>query len=79
MADVPATVNSLSLDVLPILDARLRASAQGIGIQITAMLIPNPHNPLPQVVQRKVIEGYARLAQKVRHTYVHTFFRDAAN
>nr|GAT57219.1 PLP-dependent transferase [Mycena chlorophos] len=64
MADVPASINSLSPDVLPILDARLRASAQGLGIQITALLIPNPHNPLPQVVQREVIEGYARLAEK---------------
>ncbi|KAF7290369.1 PLP-dependent transferase [Mycena chlorophos] len=53
MADVPASIDSLSPDVLPILDARLRASAQGIGIQITALLIPNPHNPLPQVVQRE--------------------------
>ncbi|KAJ7058478.1 PLP-dependent transferase [Mycena amicta] len=64
MADVPATVNSLSPDVLPILDARLHASSQGIGIKINALLIPNPHNPLPQIVQREVIEGYARLAQK---------------
>ncbi|KAF7369429.1 PLP-dependent transferase [Mycena venus] len=62
-ADIPAKVNSLSEDVLPYLESKLLASER-LGIKIKAMLIPNPHNPLPQVVPKEVIKGYALLAQK---------------
>ncbi|KAJ7202587.1 PLP-dependent transferase [Mycena pura] len=62
-ADVPAIINPLSADVLPYLEAKLLDSDR-IGVKIKALLIPNPHNPLPQVVQKEVIKGYALLAQK---------------
>ncbi|KAJ7877507.1 PLP-dependent transferase [Mycena leptocephala] len=62
-ADIPANVNSLSKDVLPYLESKLLASER-LGIKIKAMLIPNPHNPIPQVVPKEVIKGYALLAQK---------------
>jgi aspartate/methionine/tyrosine aminotransferase len=63
-ADIPAKVNSLSMDVLPYLESKLLDSER-LGIKIKAMLIPNPHNPIPQVVPKEVIKGYALLAQKV--------------
>ncbi|KAJ6532906.1 PLP-dependent transferase [Mycena vulgaris] len=63
-ADVPSKVNSLSTDVLPYLEAKLLDSERGSGVKIRAMLVPNPHNPLPQIASREVIVGYARLAQK---------------
>ncbi|KAF7376963.1 PLP-dependent transferase [Mycena sanguinolenta] len=63
MAEMPAKMNSLSEDVLPYLEAKILESER-IGLRIKAMLIPNPHNPLPQVVPKEVIMGYALLAQK---------------
>ncbi|KAK7050694.1 PLP-dependent transferase [Favolaschia claudopus] len=62
-ADIPPDVHSLSEDVLPYLEAKLLDSER-IGIKIKALLIPNPHNPIPQVVPKEVITGYALLAQK---------------
>ncbi|KAJ7696215.1 pyridoxal phosphate-dependent transferase [Mycena rosella] len=63
LADVPKEVNSLSKDVLPYLETKILESEQ-IGVQIKVMLVPNPHNPLPQVISKEVITGYAQLAQK---------------
>lgn len=66
-AEIPVGVNSLSKDVLPYLEAKLLESER-IGLKIKALLIPNPHNPLPQIAPKEVIQGYALLAQKVRPT-----------
>ncbi|KAF8143663.1 pyridoxal phosphate-dependent transferase [Mycena galopus ATCC 62051] len=62
-AEMPAKMNSLSEDVLPYLEAKLLESER-IGLKIKAMLLPNPHNPIPQVVPKEVVMGYALLAQK---------------
>ncbi|KAJ7792981.1 PLP-dependent transferase [Mycena olivaceomarginata] len=62
-AEIPVGVNSLSKDVLPYLEAKLLESER-IGLKIKALLIPNPHNPLPQIAPKEVIQGYALLAQK---------------
>ncbi|KAJ6480525.1 PLP-dependent transferase [Mycena vitilis] len=61
--EIPPNVNALSVDVFPYLESKLLESER-MGIKIKAMLIPNPHNPLPQVAPKDVIAGYARLAQK---------------
>ncbi|KAJ7738265.1 PLP-dependent transferase [Mycena maculata] len=63
LADPPPEIHSLSADVLPYLEAKILES-QRVGVKIRAMLIPNPHNPIPQVVPKDVIAGYALLAQK---------------
>ncbi|KAJ7116939.1 PLP-dependent transferase [Mycena epipterygia] len=63
LADVPADIDSLSTEVLPYLETKLLESAeQGVKIQI--LLLCNPHNPLPQVVAKDVVLGYALLAEK---------------
>ncbi|CAK5269051.1 unnamed protein product [Mycena citricolor] len=82
-AEIPAHVDSLSEDVLPLLEAKIKSSGR-LGIPIKAMLIPNPHNPLPQVVPKEVITGYALLAEKydihliVDEVYGMSTFHDSA-
>ncbi|KAJ7032592.1 PLP-dependent transferase [Mycena alexandri] len=61
--DIPPNINSLSEDVMPYLEAKLLDSER-LGIKIKALLLPNPHNPLPQVVSKEVVKAYAQLAQK---------------
>ncbi|KAJ7473390.1 PLP-dependent transferase [Mycena latifolia] len=63
LAHVPQDVDPLSVAVLPYLEAKVLSSAQ-MGVHIKALLITNPHNPLPRVAPQDVIVGYARLAQK---------------
>lgn len=63
-AEIPPQVNSLSTDVFPYLESKILESER-LGIKIKALLLPNPHNPLPQVAPKQVIMGYALLAQKV--------------
>ncbi|KAJ7172929.1 PLP-dependent transferase [Mycena crocata] len=63
LADVPVEVNSLSRDVLPYLEEKIVESERNC-VKIKAMLLPNPHNPLPQISPREVVRGYALLAQK---------------
>ncbi|KAJ7479531.1 PLP-dependent transferase [Mycena latifolia] len=63
LADAPSDTYPLGPDILPYLEAKIVESARD-GVKIKVMLIPNPHNPLPRIVARDVIEGYAILAQK---------------
>ncbi|KAJ7435804.1 PLP-dependent transferase [Mycena galericulata] len=63
LADIPAELNSLSPDALLYLESKILESER-VGIKIRVMLLPNPHNPIPQVVPKEVIKGYALLAQK---------------
>ncbi|KAJ7099870.1 PLP-dependent transferase [Mycena crocata] len=63
LAHMPADVNSLSTDVLPYLEQKLLKNAEQ-GVKISVLLLCNPHNPLPQVVARDVVQGYALLAEK---------------
>ncbi|KAJ7112055.1 PLP-dependent transferase [Mycena crocata] len=62
-AQVPVEVDPLSPDVLGYLEFKLLESER-LGVKIKAMLVPNPHNPLPQIISQEVIKGYALLAQK---------------
>ncbi|KAJ6565807.1 PLP-dependent transferase [Mycena vulgaris] len=62
-AHIPADLDSLSLEALPYLERTLLQSTEQ-GIKIQVLLLCNPHNPLPQVVAREVVQGYALLAEK---------------
>ncbi|KAJ7144113.1 pyridoxal phosphate-dependent transferase [Mycena epipterygia] len=63
LASLPPTADPLSVDILPALEAKLLESKRA-GVPIKLLLVPNPHNPLPRIVSRAVIEGYALLAEK---------------
>ncbi|KAJ7479503.1 PLP-dependent transferase, partial [Mycena latifolia] len=63
LADPPSDMYPLGPGILPYLETKILESARD-GVKIKVMLIPNPHNPLPRIVARDVIEGYALLAQK---------------
>ncbi|KAJ7164496.1 PLP-dependent transferase [Mycena filopes] len=49
--------------VMPYLEKALLKSVQD-GVKIEVLLLCNPHNPLPQVVARDVVQGYALFAEK---------------
>lgn len=69
---IPRESDSLSLEVLPYLEKKLLET----DVKIKVLILCNPHNPIPQVISREVVEGYARLAQKVRglrHCYFLLF------
>ncbi|KAJ7195878.1 PLP-dependent transferase [Mycena rebaudengoi] len=57
---IPRESDSLSLEVLPYLEKKLLET----DMKIKVLILCNPHNPIPQVISREVVEGYARLAQK---------------
>ncbi|KAJ7488130.1 PLP-dependent transferase [Mycena latifolia] len=63
LANIPADVDSLSMDVLPHLEKKILESAEK-GVPIQVLVLCNPHNPLPQVVAKEVVRGYALLAEK---------------
>ncbi|KAJ7641054.1 PLP-dependent transferase [Roridomyces roridus] len=83
LAEIPADVDSLSTDALPYLERKILESER-LGIKIRVMLIPNPHNPIPQIVPSETIKGYALLAQKynihliVDEVYGLSTYRDSA-
>ncbi|KAK7042060.1 PLP-dependent transferase [Favolaschia claudopus] len=68
LANVPADVDSLSMEVFPYLEKSLHEHASPISgedkHEIQVLLLCNPHNPLGQVVAREVVEGYALFAEK---------------
>ena len=66
LAKIPAEVDSLSLEVFSYLRKELPESAER-GVKIQVLLLCNPHNPLPQVVPREVVQEYALFAEKVRY------------
>ncbi|KAF7375468.1 PLP-dependent transferase [Mycena sanguinolenta] len=63
LAEIPAEIDSLSMEVIPYLEKTLLESAAR-GVQIQVLLLCNPHNPLPQIVAKEVVQGYALLAEK---------------
>ncbi|KAJ7506142.1 PLP-dependent transferase [Mycena galericulata] len=63
LANIPVDIDPLSLGALPYLEKELVESADR-GVKIAVLLLCNPHNPLPQVIAREVVEGYAVLAEK---------------
>jgi len=63
LSKIPAEVDSLSMEVLPYLEKELLESAER-SVEIQVLLLCNPHNPLPQVVAKEVVHGYALLAEK---------------
>jgi bifunctional pyridoxal-dependent enzyme with beta-cystathionase and maltose regulon repressor activities len=64
LAEIPAEVDSLSLDVIPYLEKKLLESAQS-GVEIQVLVLCNPHNPIPQIIARDVVQAYALFAEKV--------------
>jgi aspartate/methionine/tyrosine aminotransferase len=65
LAHIPAEVDSLSLDVLPYIRARILESKEQ-GVPIKALLLCNPHNPIPQCYPLETIRGYLDIAREVR-------------
>ncbi|ORY26710.1 pyridoxal phosphate-dependent transferase [Naematelia encephala] len=63
LAHVPAHVDPLSPDVIPILKQRIQSS-NAEGVPIRCLLLCNPHNPIPRCYPRETIEGYIALAQQ---------------
>ncbi|KAJ7904202.1 PLP-dependent transferase [Mycena leptocephala] len=63
LANIPAEIDSLSIGVLFYLEKKLLECAEQ-GVKIQVLLLCNPHNPLPQVVAKDVVEAYALLAEK---------------
>ncbi|KAJ7036157.1 PLP-dependent transferase [Mycena alexandri] len=63
LAEIPGDVDSLSIAVFPYLERKLLQS-QEQGVKIEVLLLCNPHNPLPQVLSREVVQGYALFAEK---------------
>ncbi|KAJ7841214.1 PLP-dependent transferase [Mycena olivaceomarginata] len=59
----PAEVDSLSLDVIPYLEKKLLESAQS-SVEIQVLVLCNPHNPIPQIIARDVVQAYALFAEK---------------
>lgn len=64
LANTPADTDPLSTEALPYLEKTVLESAER-GVKIEVLLLCNPHNPLPQVVTKDVVRGYALLAEKV--------------
>nr|GAT53383.1 predicted protein [Mycena chlorophos] len=60
LAHVPPTEDSLSPSVIPLLEKEIQLSQ----VPIRVLLVPNPHNPIPQVVPEETIKAYALLAEK---------------
>lgn len=64
-AHIPASVDPLSPAVIPFLRERIRSSAND-GIPIRALLLCNPHNPIPQCYPIETLQGHLDLAQEVQ-------------
>ncbi|KAH8824907.1 PLP-dependent transferase [Flagelloscypha sp. PMI_526] len=58
--DVPSSVDTLSCDVLPIIEQTLRNPLNRAKV----LLLTNPHNPLARAYPEEVIKGYAALAEE---------------
>lgn len=65
MAHIPAHIDPLSTDVLPFIRSRIQQSKEE-GIPIKALLLCNPHNPIPQCYPLETIRGYLDIAREVR-------------
>jgi aspartate/methionine/tyrosine aminotransferase len=65
MTHIPATIDPLSPAVLPYIRARIQQSAEE-GIPIKALLLCNPHNPIPQCYPLETTRGYLDIAREVR-------------
>lgn len=65
LAHIPAKVDSLSVNVLPYIRARIVKSREE-GVPIKVLLLCNPHNPIPQCYPLETIRGYLDIAREVR-------------
>lgn len=63
-AHIPPNVDPLSPAVIPLLKERIRTSEQE-GVPIRAVLLCNPHNPIPQCYPLETIRGHLEIAREV--------------
>lgn len=63
-AHLPPDIDPLSPAVLPHLRERILTSEQE-GIPIRALLLCNPHNPIPQCYPLETIQGHLEIAREV--------------
>ncbi|WWC92988.1 uncharacterized protein L201_007952 [Kwoniella dendrophila CBS 6074] len=75
LAEIPINVDPLSPNVISFLDDRLKASVKRKETPIKAIILCNPHNPIPKCYPKETIEGYIALAKKYKiHLIVDEVF-----
>jgi aspartate/methionine/tyrosine aminotransferase len=75
-ARIPAEVDPLSTDVLPFIRDRIHTSATE-GVKVKALLLCNPHNPIPQCYPVETIQGYLDIAREVHPSPVSEWLGEA--
>ena len=67
-ARIPAGLDPLSPAIIPYLRDRIRTSAEE-GVPVKALLLCNPHNPIPQCYPLETLQGHLDLIKEVRPAF----------